>query len=315
MYIKIKSLADIEEKWLRGRFIAGGTDLVPLMKLGLKNPDTLIDVSGAAELRGIECSENEISIGAAVTLTEAAENPDIVKILPALAQSAEKTASLQIRNVGTIGGNLMQDRRCIFFNQSASWRSTQPECFKAGGRVCIQIRNSAVCRAIYYSDTATAFVLYEAEAEILRNGRTERVPAADLIAEHCAANGLYSDESSALLVRLHVPIPPEREKSAFMKYSVRSSIDFPLVNFALRVSNGARPAMAVAGAVAPKPIVLEKASLLLDEKSLSDAEWTSEAASEIKAASGLIRESVVPPKMKLSSYRLIGELLKRVKLN
>ncbi len=312
MYIKIKSLTEIAEKKLAGRFIAGGTDLVPLMKLGLKKPPLLIDVTRLPELRGISLDEKEISIGAAATLTEVAENAAVLQYLPALAQSAEKTASLQIRNVGTIGGNLMQDRRCIFFNQSASWRSSLPKCFKAGGDVCLQIRNSPFCRAIYYSDTATALVLYEAEAELLREGRLERVPVTKLTAEHSTANGLYSEESGPMLVKLHIPLPPEGEKSGFLKYSVRSSIDFPLVNFALRLSGGTRPAMAVAGAVGSTPLILEKSSRLLDEGSLSAPEWTEEAVKEIKAGGGLIRESVVPPKVKQMSYRMIGELLRRL---
>ena len=243
MYTRVKSLAELEDKKLNGRFIAGGTDLVPLMKLGLKEPRLLTDVTK----------------------------------LP------------------------------------VSWRSSLPKCFKAGGDVCLQIRNSAVCRAIYYSDTATALVLYEAEAEILRDGRLERIPAAKLIAEHSAENGLRSEESALLLVRLHIPLPPVGEKSGFLKYNVRSSIDFPLVNFALRLSGGARPAMAVAGAVGPVPLVLEKSSRLLDENAPADgAEWTEEAVKEIKAGGGLIRESVVPPKVKMMSYKLIGELLKKL---
>lgn len=312
MYIKIKSLSEITEKKLAGRFIAGGTDLVPLMKLGLKKPPLLIDVTKLPELRGISLDEKKISVGAAATLTEVAENAAVLKYLPALALSAEKTASLQIRNVGTIGGNLMQDRRCIFFNQSASWRSSLPKCFKAGGDVCLQIRNSPLCRAIYYSDTATALVLYEAEADVLRDGRLERVPVTKLIAEHSAANGLYAEESGPLLVRLHIPLPPEGEKSGFLKYNVRSSIDFPLVNFALRLSSGTRPAMAVAGAVGPTPLILELSSHLLDDGSPSVPEWTEEVVKEIKAGGGLIRESVVPPKVKQMSYRMIGELLRRL---
>lgn len=312
MYIKIKSLAEIEEQKLAGRFIAGGTDFVPLMKLGLKSPSMLIDVTNIPELCGVSLSDKEISIGAAATLTEIAEDAAVLQYLPALAQSAEKTASLQIRNVGTIGGNLMQDRRCIFFNQSASWRSSLPKCFKAGGDVCLQIRNSPFCRAIYYSDTAPALVLYEAEAELLREGRLERVPVTKLIAEHSTANGLSAEESGPLLVRLHIPLPPEGEKSGFLKYSVRSSIDFPLVNFALRLSGGIRPAMAVAGAVAPAPLVLEKSSRQLDECSADAEVWTEEAVKEIKAGGGLIRESVVPPKVKQMSYRMIGELLRKL---
>ena len=313
MYIKVKSVDEIIEKKLEGRFIAGGTDFVPLMKLGLKSPSLLIDVTGIPELRSVEYTGGEAVIGAAVTLSEIAEQQNIVEKLPALAQSAERTASPQIRNVGTIGGNVMQDRRCIFFNQSASWRSSLRKCFKAGGELCLQIQNSPVCRAIYYSDTATALVLYEAEADVLQNGEVKRLPVKELISQHSKANGLRSESSGCLVLRFHVKFPPESERSGFYKYNVRSSIDFPLVNLGVRFSGGARAAMAVAGAIGPEPVVLEKSSKLLDDAEINNEEWTAEAVAEMKAKGGLIRESVVPPKMKLASYSLVSKLLEQLR--
>lgn len=313
MYIKLKSVDEMIEKKLEGRFVAGGTDFVPLMKLGLKSPSLLIDVTGIPELRGIEYTGGEAVIGAAVTLSEIAEQPNIVEKLPALAQSADRTASPQIRNVGTIGGNVMQDRRCIFFNQSALWRSSLRKCFKAGGEVCLQIQNSPVCRAIYYSDTATALVLYEAEADILQDGEVKRLPVKELISRHSAANGLRSESGGCLVLRFHIKFPPECERSGFYKYNVRSSIDFPLVNFAVRFSGGARDAMAVAGAIGPEPVVLERSSKLLDDAEINNEELTAEAVKEMKANGGLIRESVVPPKMKLASYSLISKLLEQLR--
>ena len=313
MYIKVKSVDEIIEKKLEGRFIAGGTDFVPLMKLGLKSPSLLIDVTGIPELRSVEYTGGEAVIGAAVTLSEIAEQQNIVEKLPALAQSAERTASPQIRNVGTIGGNVMQDRRCIFFNQSPSWRSSLRKCFKAGGDVCLQIQNSPVCRAIYYSDTATALVLYEAEADVLQDGEVKRLSVKELISQHSKANGLRAESSGCLVLRFHLKFPPESERSGFYKYNVRSSIDFPLVNFGIRFSGGARPATAVAGAIGPEPVVLEKSSKLLDDAEINNEEWTAEAVAEIKANGGLIRESVVPPKMKLASYSLVSKLLEQLR--
>lgn len=310
MYIRLKSLEEICEKKLNGRFISGGTDLLPLMKLGLKKPELLIDVTKVPELCGISISDREISIGASVSLSMTAANPDIARLIPALAQSAEKTASLQIRNVASIGGNIMQDRRCIFFNQSSSWRSSMSQCFKAGGAVCLQNRNSDVCRAVYYSDTATALILYEAEAEVIRGGFRYREPLYQTIAIHSCQNGLYKEDSDCLLTRIYIPIPPEGEKSGFMKYSVRSSIDFPIVNFAIRLSDGARPSLAVAGAVAPVPLVLKVSSELPGVgETCNSSVWGQRAADEIKSCAGLVRESVIPPKVKLMSYNLIGKLL------
>ena len=133
------------------------------------------------------------------------------------------TASPQIRNIATLGGNLMQERRCIYFNQSAAWRQGIPLCFQTGGSVCHQAPGSPVCRAIYYSDPATALVLYDAQAEILRGGKREILPLTELLAEHGAADrragrcfqdrdmgnaGLLSPlPDSPLLCRILVPLP------------------------------------------------------------------------------------------------------------
>ena len=84
----------------------------------------------------------------------------------------------------------MQDRRCIYFNQPHLWRSGLPYCFKTGGSICRQIPNSPVCRAIYYSDVATALIAYEAEVEYIEDGETHRTDLASLIERHSVANGL-----------------------------------------------------------------------------------------------------------------------------
>ena len=108
--------------------------------------------------------------------------------------------SPQIRNIATVGGNIMQDRRCIYFNQPHLWRSGLAYCFKTGGSICHQIPNSPVCRAIYYSDVATALIAYEAEVEYIEEG----------------------------------------ERSGFYKYAMRTTIDFPIINFAPRASGRGR---------------------------------------------------------------------------
>ena len=102
--------------------LAGGTDLVPLIKNGVKNCSSLIDITQIPELKKIEKTDKGWFIGTAVTLSSLAENPDIRQAYPALSKAAGKTASPQIRSIGTIGGNILQNRRCMYFNQSAYWR-------------------------------------------------------------------------------------------------------------------------------------------------------------------------------------------------
>ena len=94
----------------------------------------------------------------------------------------------------------MQDRRCIYFNQPHLWRSGLAYCFKTGGSICHQIPNSPVCRAIYYSDVATALIAYEAEVEYIEDGETHRTDLKSLIERHSMANGLACHEHLPILV-------------------------------------------------------------------------------------------------------------------
>lgn len=291
-----------------GTFVGGCTDLMPLLKNKVRFDNDLVLLSHIPELQGIREEDGKISIGAAVTLTEAAQSPLLRDLLPAAAQGAEAVASLQIRNIATVGGNLFQDRRCIYFNQSEHWRSALPLCFKTGGAVCHQAPNSPVCRAIYYSDLATALVVYDARAEYWEDGRLRRAPLAELIERHSKANGLsWEHHLPVLLVRVLVDRPPEGERSGFFKYAMRTSIDFPLINFALR-RGGGRPAKLVAGAVGPRPAELPDTAALLD-CAASDEEIVSACKKELAALAGPIREACIPPARKRDLYGMVEELL------
>jgi CO/xanthine dehydrogenase FAD-binding subunit len=114
--------------------LAGGTDLIPLIKQGVKKPSYLIDLKNVGSLRTIIKTERDLLIGSMVTLAEVANHPAVNRYCPALAQSARAVASPQIRNVATLAGNLLQERRCLYFNQSEHWRKSIPECLKLGGR-------------------------------------------------------------------------------------------------------------------------------------------------------------------------------------
>ena len=130
----------------------------------------------------------------------------------------------QIRNIATVGGNIMQDRRCIYFNQPHLWRSGLAYCFKTGGSICHQIPNSPVCRAIYYSDVATALIAYEAEVEYIEDGETHRTDLKSLIERHSVANGLACQEHLPILVtRFFVPAAEEGERSGFYQYAISRS--------------------------------------------------------------------------------------------
>lgn len=129
-------------------YIGGGTDIMPLLKNEVRDDKDFVFLKKIPELHVLEEKDGELIIGAAMTLTELAESALLNSRYAAIAQAASLTASPQIRNIATVGGNIMQDRRCIYFNQPHLWRSGLAYCFKTGGSICHQIPNSPVCRAI-----------------------------------------------------------------------------------------------------------------------------------------------------------------------
>lgn len=289
-------------------YIGGGTDIMPLLKNQVRTDKDLVFLKSIPELKEIREEGNCLVIGSGVTLWDLSQDERILALLPAVAQAAAVTASPQIRNIATLGGNIMQDRRCIYFNQSAYWRSGLPLCFKTGGKVCLQIPNSPVCRAIYYSDVATALLAYDAEVEYVENGEAHTCPLAELIARHSEANGLACDKHLPVLVTaFRVPKPAEGERSGFHKYAMRATIDFPLINFALRCGGG-RPAKIVAGAVSTQPVILEETAALLDSGASND-EVTAAACAELKKLAKPIKEACITPAVKRDLYNQISTLL------
>ena len=289
-------------------FAGGCTDLMPLFKNQVRDDPNLVFLSQISALCHIYEDGDRISVGAAAILTDVAESGLILSRLPALAQAAAAVASLQIRNIATVGGNIMQDRRCIYFNQSAGWRSALPACFKTGGGVCLQIPNSPVCRAIYYSDVATALLTYDAQVEYWENGALQSAPLQELLHRHCQANGLACRNHLKILIsRFLIDKPPRGERSGFYKYAMRTSIDFPLINFALRCG-GSRPPKLVCGAVAPEPVVLEKTAALL-QSSMADDEILAACQAELKSLAMPIVEACISPARKRDLYVQLFPLL------
>ena len=289
-------------------YVGGGTDLMPLLKNHVRNDRNLVFLKKIPQLKEIRDEGTHLSIGAGVTLWDVSQDPEILRLLPAVAQAAAATASPQIRNIATIGGNIMQDRRCIYFNQSLYWRSALPLCFKTGGNVCHQIPNSPVCRAIYYSDVATALLAYDADVEYMEDGEVRTCPLRSLIDRHTTANGLACDRHLPVLVlRFRVAKPADTERSGFHKYAMRATIDFPLINFALRCG-GDRPAKLVAGAVSTQPVELPETAALLDSGA-SDEEVTAACKAELKKLAKPIKEACISPAVKRELYDQIRFLL------
>ena len=238
--------------------LAGGTALNPLLKCGVKKPSCLLNLGRIQELKRLTPGENGLYLGSMVTLAELIENPTVRQHLPTLAESARWVASPQIRNQGTVGGNLLQEKRCHYFNQSDSWRENVSPCFQLGGRVCHQIPSSKVCRALYYSDLAPVLLAFEAAAEILDEKGLKTVSLQELIHNHVAGV-----KGKFILKAISIPSLPPGTWGKFLKAGVRSAIDFALADVAVRYSPAGsrdeKPRVCiVVSALSPEPFCLEE---------------------------------------------------------
>lgn len=242
-------------------------------------------------------------------MLEKDEDRFIIDFFTALAQAARRVASPQIRNIGTIGGNVLQDRRCMYFNQSEDWRSNLAPCFKIGGDICHQAPKSEICRALYYSDIAPVLLDLDAEAEIF-DGKLRRISVSELIESHVDRNGLLKTHDF-ILKGFYIPYLPENSWTKFEKYSLRASIDFPIMNIAIRYSHNKenRVAKIIVGAVSPMPIELTDTEAMiidkLDKLKESKDDIANFALSELTKKSQLIRETGVSIKVKRNTFKNI----------
>jgi 4-hydroxybenzoyl-CoA reductase subunit beta len=282
------------------------------MKQGVKKPSCLLDLKNIPSLKSITLTERDLLIGSMVTLAEIAGHPLVNRVCPALARGARSVASPQIRNMATIAGNLLQERRCLYFNQSEYWRKGVPACLKLGGEVCHQVPQSRTCRALYYSDTAPALLSFDARAECYDREKAEVIPLQEMIHRHVAGRN-----EKLLLTGIVIPIPPEGTWGRFLKCGIRAAIDFATVNVALRFSPGipgGQPSpkvRIVVGAVAPEPVELNETAEFLvahfSKRTSLQGEIEERARKEVSAKSALIRETAVSLKSKRNAFNIASE--------
>ena len=211
--------------------LAGGTDLVPNMKHGLFEPGHLVALSRVPELRGVELGEEGLRIGATMTLSEVAAHPLVRTHAPSLADAAGRVAGPQLRNAGTIGGNVCLDTRCTYYNQTRFWRDALGYCLKKDGDVCHVTKVGKKCVAAHSADTPPVLMTLGASMELVGPGgaRTHKV------GDFFIADGIWNNvrQPDEVVTSITVPLAPARRFAAFEKLRQRGSIDFPLLNVAL----------------------------------------------------------------------------------
>src|SRR5476649_2108894 len=250
--------------------IAGGTDLLPNMKRRHQTPKTLVSLRKVEGLRNIT-NGSGASFGAGLTLNEVVANPMALEKYTALWQAAAQVATVHLRNMGTLGGNLCLDTRCNYYNQNYEWRKAIDFCMKKDGDICWVATASKRCVATSSTDTAPALIALDASVRLVSAEGEREVALADL----------YNNDGIDYLARrpdeilTEVKLPPAADwKSAYWKLRRRGSFDFPVLGVAAAVKAAPdgtiEDARIALGAVSSRPLFLANAGEFLRGRKLTD---------------------------------------------
>ena len=253
------------------RMIGGGTDLLVNIRRRIETPPVLIDTNDLADLKSIEVSENGLVIGASVRLCEVAEHPEIRRLYPAVAKAAGSIAGPTQRNMGTVGGNICLDTRCIYYNQSEWWREANDHCLKTElGDIChVAPKSKGVCFATYSGDLAPAMLLFDGAIDLFGPNGQRTVPMRDFYVGYSRQDGSTGDgidymamEPGEFVLRIRAAAPGGL-RSGYDKVRIRRSIEYPVAGCAAAVArDGNRLAdlrIAITG-TNPRPVFLEGAA-------------------------------------------------------
>ena len=235
------------------RYIAGGTDLLPNIKHRIVQPRSLIGIAQALH-SGWRQEDGVLIIGGGTKLSALAT----CTLLPALATAASQIASPQIRNMGTLGGNVLLDTRCLFYNQSEFWRKSLGYCLKAEGDWCHVIDSPRTCVATQSSDTVPVLLVLDAAIVLLGPSGERTLSMRDLY----RFNGMdhLQIDAGELLTEVRIPLPADGYRATYRKVRTRDSIDFPQLGLCIGGMFEGRGPAAVAtsldiviGAINPQP--------------------------------------------------------------
>lgn len=264
------------------RILAGGTDLIPSMRQKLFEPEYVLDIRHIAELKGIRKDEAGVTIGALTSLAEIERSALLKQHYPVLTEAAATVASPVLRNMGTIGGNICLDTRCLWYNQSLTWRKGCGFCIKKDGDLCHVAPGGTKCWAAFSGDTPPALLCLRAEIEIAGPIGIRRLALSEFY------SGLGDNyrhlQANEIVTRVLLPASAAGYRGVYRKLRIRGSIDYPLagVAVAMKRSNGhIEDAHIALTAVNPAPVLVKGATAFLNGKVFS--EEVAEAVGDLAA--------------------------------
>jgi len=286
------------------QLLAGGTDLIPSLRQKLFEPQYVLAIRGIGELRGIHPqSGNGVEIGALTTLTEIENSAFLRQHYPVLTEAAKTVASPILRNMGTVGGNICLDTRCLWYNQSLTWRKGCGFCIKKDGNLCHVAPGGDFCWAALSGDTPPALLCLDAEIEIASPAGIRRVPLREFY------TGIGDDyrklDKNEMLTRVFLPETAAGYRGVYRKLRIRGSIDYPLagVAVALRRSNGhLEDARVAITAVNPAPVLVK--GVVISGKS-SDEELAVHIANLAARTARPLTTSALTPEYRREMVRVL----------
>lgn len=238
------------------QFIAGGTDLMVNKHQGNTDPKSLIDLTGIEEMKKVRTDGTNLYIGALVRLDDLNKHDLIHTHFPALLTAAASVGSPLIRKTATLGGNVLCENRCLYYNQSEWWREAVGYCLKCNGDICIATGGRNACFSEFVSDTVPALITYNAKIKLIDGDGTRIVDIQDIY----TGDGVKSKtiDSTTILEEIILPLN-NSYTSVFKKLRQRESLEFTALTTCVSLDQDQNIIIAIAG-VDPKPVVVKGTS-------------------------------------------------------
>jgi xanthine dehydrogenase YagS FAD-binding subunit len=305
-----EAVAPLQRYGKKASIIAGGTDLLGKMKDEILHtyPEALINIKSIPGLDGVAIRGDGFTIGALTRLADIAENHTIIERYPALAEAARRTASTHLREMGTIGGNICQDIRCWYYRNP----NNRFPCLRKGGGRCYAIEGDnryhsifggsveKGCYAVHPSDTAPALIALDATIKTTKRS----IKAEDFFQVLPVKTTVLDDDE----IVTEIEVPPPAGKSAFIKFALRKTIDFPIVNCAAAIVTSRKKvtsARICLNAVYVKPYRAVAAEEALVGKTLTEANAEAAGVAGVAAAEPMSHNAYMVPVAKAMIKRAI----------
>ena len=257
------------------RVIGGGTDLLPSMKQRIFKPESLVHLGGISNLNRMKFDKDAgLRIGPLVKLRSLETDPLVLEKYPVLSEATGQIGSIQLRQMGTVGGNLSLDTRCYYYNQSDFWRRCRPKCIKMGGEKCNALGGGKKCFAVFSGDLAPVLIALDAKITLISSMGERTLLLNDFYTGDGAMPFALSPEE--IMTDIEIPPIPKDAFTCYLKYRIRRSIDFPIASVAATLTVEGREKICrglkvVIGAVGAKPSVVEGLGELMKGKRMESS--------------------------------------------